>query len=91
MILSREHPTSFEMTSLLLSAVAVTIAWLNEGINHTTAFLLIWFLILLSHIGFLVKRESVAEAQRIAEADRALADAMAIALALLKEMKRTVK
>lgn len=87
-MLSREHPNLFELMSLLLSAVATAISWLNEGINHTTAFLLIWFLILLIHIGFLVKRESVAEAQRIAEADQALADAMAIALALLKEMKK---
>lgn len=86
--MDKKHPTIFEVASLLLSAAAVTIAWLNEGMNHTTAFLLTWLLILLSHIGFLVKRESVAEAQRIAEADRALADAMGIVLALLKARKK---
>lgn len=85
---AREHPTLFELMSLLLSAVAVIIAWLNEGMSPTTAILLVWFLILLSHIGFLVKRESFAEVRRLAEADRALADAMAIALALLKAGKK---
>lgn len=85
---SREHPTLFEIISLLVSAVAVAISCLNEGMNHATAFLLIWFLILLSRIGFLVKRESVAEAQKIAEADRAFVDAMGIVLALLKARKK---